>query len=317
MKKALITGVAGQDGSYLAEKLLSEGYEVFGLERAGTNVQHVPDAVQMLHGDLADADSLTAAVNRALPDEVYNFAGVTTLQEAFADEERTVKINFESVGVLLRAAVAVNPSVRFLQASSSEIFLPSSTPLNEESPRDWETKNPYAKAKMMADRDVIQAARQNEIFACSAILFNHESPRRTEQAAIRKITRTLAKISAGEETMLNVGNMEQTRDWGFAGDYIFAMHNMLQEDVPQDFVIATGVLHSVKEVIEVAAQTLGMKDVWNHVEESSDLYRPVEVYPKVGDIQKAQRLLGWSPETNFQTLVEMMTRAELRSGLKG
>ncbi|MDO8618069.1 MAG: GDP-mannose 4,6-dehydratase [Candidatus Uhrbacteria bacterium] len=311
MKKALITGVAGQDGSYLAEFLLAKGYEVFGLVKPRSDVRYVPKEVNTLSGDLADFDSLKIAVKQSTPDEVYNLAGVTDLKTAYAEPEMTWKINYESVGVLFEASLAVNPHVRFLQASSSEIFVPSSSPLNEDSPRDWETKNPYAIAKMSADRDFIVGSRDKQgAYACSAFLFNHESPRRPEAAIIKKITRTLAKIKLGLASRLTIGNVDASRDWGFAGDYVEAMWKMLQLDAPQDFVIASGKLHTVRDAITIAAQALGLE--FNKIiEVSPEFYRPTEPNPKVGDITKAEKILGWTPKTDFRSLIEMMVREDL------
>jgi GDPmannose 4,6-dehydratase len=312
MKKALITGVAGQDGSYLAELLLSEGMAVFGIAKSGADLKYVPSGVELLFGDLADTAFLVNVVQQVVPDEVYNLAGVTTLKEAYEHPEKTWKINYESVGVLVDASLRMNPLVRFLQASSSEIFLPSEHALHEESPRDWETKNPYAKAKMAADRDFIETARREKgAFACSAFLFNHESPRRREDAALRKITRELVKIHLGMESKLLVGNVEQLRDWGFAGDYVVAMRKILQQEVPEDFVIASGILHSVKEVIGLVASELEMKDVWDRIEVAPELFRPVESHPKIGDVSRARRLLGWRPTTDFAALIGLMIQTEI------
>ncbi len=311
MKKALITGIAGQDGSYLAELLLAKGYEVFGLVKQGSDVRYVPKAVNILSGDLADFDSLKAAVKQCVPDEVYNLAGVTDLKTAYAEPEMTWKINYESVGVLLEASLAVNPRVRFLQASSSEIFVPSSFPLNEDSPRDWDTKNPYAIAKMSADRDFIVGSRDKHgAYACSAFLFNHESPRRPEAAIIKKITRTLAKIKLGLASRLTIGNVDASRDWGFAGDYVEAMWKMLQLDAPQDFVIASGKLHTVRDAIMIVAKMLGL-EFDKIVEVSPEFYRPTEPNPKVGDITKAEKILGWKPTVDFRSLIEMMVKSDL------
>ncbi len=327
MKKALITGVAGQDGSYLAELLVGKGYDVFGLVQQRMDRSYVPAAVHTLFGDLTDSESLKVAVQAAVPDEVYNLAGVTDLKTAYAKPEMTWKINYESVGVLLDASLKINPHVRFFQASSAEIFLPSPFPLNEESSRDWDTKNPYAIAKMSADRDFIVGSREKrEAFACSAFLFNHESPRRSAAFVTRKITRTLAKVELGLASCLSIGNIEMSRDWGFAGDYVAAMWKMLQLDTPQDFVIATGKLHTVRDAINIAAQTLGLELVWHGegmqtyavdsagkkiVEVEPELYRPIATSPKVGNICKAEKIMDWKPTVDFRALVEMMIKSDL------
>ena len=325
MKRVLITGIAGQDGSYLAELLLAKGYEVFGLVQPKSNIQYVPQGVDISSGDLADPLCLQTLVARATPDEVYNLAGITYLKTAYDEPELTMKINYESVGVLLNECIKVNPQVRFLQASSSEVFLPSPTPLTEESPRDWETKNPYAKAKMMADRDFIQAARDTKnTFACSAILFNHESPRCPNSRVLKKITRSLVAITRGQEDCLSIGNVALRRDWGSAPDYVYAMWSMLQMDIPTDLVLATGETHSVQDAITIAAELLELKLVWQGegvdtyaydasgekiVMTTTEFYKPIEPHPKVGDASKAERIIGWKAKTSFSTLIRSMLDA--------
>lgn len=326
MKKALITGVAGQDGSYLADLLLPMGYAVFGLAKESSDDKHVPEGVTLLRGDLTDTDTVKHLVQTAQPDEVYNLASVTDLKTAYSYPELTHDIIYSSVGVLLDECLKANPSVRFLQASSSEIFLPANHPLDENAARDWETDNPYAQAKMQADRDFIEAPRKEKnAFTCSAFLFNHESPRRSEKRALRKITSTLAKIHAGKASTLSIGNVDMVRDWGFAGDYVRAMHAMLQQDTPQDFVIASGERHTVKEAIALTAQYLGMELTWEGtgletkafdqsgkkvVETVAEFYKELEPMPKVGNIAKAETILGWKPSVRFESLIEMMVAAE-------
>jgi len=329
-KKALITGIAGQDGSYLAELLLSKGYHVFGLVQEGGDMRYVPQGAKVTYGDLRDPQSLTALVAESQPDEVYNLAGITDLKTAYEQPELAMKVNYESVGVLLNESIKINPHVHFLQASSSEIFIPSETPLNEDSPRDWDTTNPYAKSKMMVDRDIILRARkENNSFACSAILFNHESPRRAEASVLRKITRTLVNITRGEEECLNIGNIALRRDWGFAPDYVSAMWSMLQTEVPEDLVLATGQTHSVQEAINLTAELLNLTLSWQgegreaHAYDSGgrkivavdqSFYRPTEAYPKVGDSRKAQRIIGWKAQTSFPILIRSMLDAASYSG---
>lgn len=290
MKRALISGISGQDGSYLAELLISKGYEVQGLPR---------EAVEMRR-----------AVSAFVPDEVYNLGGVTDLKTAYAEPDMTWRANYEYVAALLEASLKANPSVRFLQASSSEIFLPSPTPLNEESPRDWNTENPYAKAKLAVDRDLIVRSRNAGAFCCSAILFNHESPRRSEKSVLRKICRTFAKIKLGLATSLQIGNVEVSRDWGYAPDYVEAMWRMLQKDMPEDFVLATGQLHTVREAIDIAARYAGI-DSSGIIETVPEYYRPAEQYPKVGDNRKANALLGWKPTVDLRSMIELMVQSDL------
>ena len=327
MKKALVTGISGQDGSYLADLLLSKGYQVFGLARTGSSLKNVPEGVVVLTGDLEDYNSLKVAIIKSRPDEVYNLGGVSDHKTALAFPEKTLDLNYRSVGVLLNEALKINKDVRFLQASSSDVFLSSKHPLNEDSARDWKTKNPYAQAKMMADRDFIAGLREKgNVFACSAILFTHESPRRSEKGVGRKIVRTLTKIKLGREKCLQVGNLEMCRDWGFAGDYVSAMWRMLQLDKPEDLVIATGKIHSIKDWISIVTKILDIRLIWHGervgayavdeannkiVEVVSDFYKPTDRYFKVGDIRKAERVIRWKPKVNFEELVEMMVKFDL------
>ena len=327
MKRALITGISGQDGSYLADLLLSKKYKVFGLARAGSSLKNVPEGVTVLYGDLEDYDSLRIAVAGSKPDEVYNLGGVSDHKTAFAFPEKTLGINYHGVGVLLNEALKVNKNVRFLQVSSSDVFLSSEHSLNEDSARDWETKNPYALAKMMADRDFIEGLRKEKnVFACSAILFTHESPRRSEKGVGRKIVKTLTKIKLKLEKCLQIGNLDMRRDWGFAGDYVMAMWQMLQIDRTEELVIATGKIHSIKDWINIAARVLEIRLVWHGegmrtyavddmnnkiIEVVSEFYKPTEKYFKVGNISKTEQIIHWKPKVNFEELVEMMVKFDL------
>ena len=329
MKRALITGIAGQDGSYMAELLLAGGYQVFGLVQPGSDEHYIPEGAKIVYGDLTDVQSIKTLITESMPDEVYNFAGITDLKTAFADPVRTMKINYESVETLIKETMQANSKARFLQASSSEIFLPSPDPLAEDSPRDWETENPYARAKMIADRDFVAFARERGgRFACSAILFNHESPRRPEASVLRKITSMLVAIARGKEERLRIGNVTMKRDWGFAPDYVRAMWSMLQMDAPTDLVVATGETHSVQDAITIAAELLGMSLSWQGggvntcaydsagkkvVAVDPNFYKPAEQYPKVGDTHKIQELTGWSPKTSFTSLIKTMVDSALSS----
>jgi GDPmannose 4,6-dehydratase len=328
-KTALITGINGQDGSYLAELLLRKKYKVFGLvKNKKENLKYVPKGAVILYGDLGDIKSLKSAVSKSKPDEVYNLAGISDLKTAFQFPKETMKINFKSVRWLLVECLKVNPKVRFLQASSSEIFRQSSKPLNEQSVRNLRTDNPYAKAKMEADEYLKNQRENKNIFACSAILFNHESPRRPDRFVTRKITLTLAKIKLGLAKCLELGNLDAERDWGFAGDYVEAMHKILQAKKPEDFTIATGKTHTVKEFVKAACELLSIKISWRGkgidarglnskgkviVRVNPDFYRPVEKYIKVGDITKAKKVLKWKPKTSFQQLVNMMVQADTKN----
>ena len=327
MKKAFITGVAGQDGSYLSELLLLKGYEVFGLDREGSNLENVPKGVKLFHGDLGDHHSLVEALNKSVPDEVYNLGGISDLKTAYAEPEKTMDINYRAVGVLLNEALRVNKNVRFLQASSSEIFIATDKPLNEESERDWSTESPYAKAKMMADRDFIAVARESrKVFACSAILFTHDSPRRSLKGAMRRFISTLVKIKLGVETCLSLGNIDMKRDWGFAGDYVEAMWRMLQMEEPKDLVLANAEAHSVKDIIDTASKLLGIKLAWHSegvnafatdsagntiVRSVPEFFKPAEEHVKIGDASEAEKAIKWKPKVGFEKLVSMMVKSDI------
>ena len=327
VKKALITGITGQDGSYMADLLISKGYKVFGLAKADSNQKFVPKEATVFYGNLGDHNSFKKALEQSVPDEIYNLAGISDLKTAYLDPDKTMEINYQSVGILINEALNINNNVRFLQASSSEIFVPVDIPLDEDSPRDFETKNPYAKAKMLADRDFIHKLREERnVFACSAILFTHDSPRRSEKGAMRRFIRTLVKIKLGIETCLSLGNIDMKRDWGFSGDYAEAMWMMLQIDHPEDLVIASGEIHSVKYIIDVASQLLDMKLIWHGeginafatdgfgntiVRSVPEFYKPAEKYCKVGDISKAKSVIGFKPRVSFEKLIRMMVEFDL------
>lgn len=321
MKRVLITGIAGQDGSYMSELLIDKGYEVFGFARIGSDVKYVPKKAHILYGDMADEASLRKAVQESRPDEVYNFGGITDLKTAFVYPERTMKINYEAVGILMDEAVKVNSQARFLQASSSEIFIPRAESLDEHSPRDWNTTNPYARSKMIADRDFVVYYREKNVFICSAILFNHDSPRRLKSVTT-KIVKTLVNIKKRKENCLYVGNVDMCRDWGFAGDYVLAMWKMLQVYTPNDLVIATGNSFSVKDFIDITARELGLKLVWHGegintyavddngnkiVSVSPEFYKPSEKYYKVGNSSKAKNIIDWKPKIDLKELIRIMT----------
>lgn len=327
MKTAFITGVAGQDGSYLSEFLLAKDYQVFGLAKKTSNKNNVPAGVNILEGDLSDLESLKAALEKSVPDEVYNFAGVSDLKTAYENPERTIELNNRSVEFLINEALRINKDVRFAQASSSEVFLTSSEPLKEDSPRDINTTNPYARAKMMTDDFIAQKRESNEFFLCSAILFNHESPRRPEKFVSRKITRTLVKIKLGLADSLPIGNLDVYKDWGFAGDYVEVMYKMLNQDKAEDFIVATGKKHSIRDFINIASNFLGLEITWQGegvnavgvdkegrviVKVEPDFYKPSTEYAKVGDIRKAEEQLNWKPKVDFVSLVEMMVEADLK-----
>jgi GDPmannose 4,6-dehydratase len=314
-KRALITGVSGQDGSYLAELLLSQGYQVFGLVRRSSNerlerIAHLADSLVLVRGDLLDHTSLVRAMEEARPDEVYNLAAQSFVPTSWQEPVLTAEFTALGATRLLEALRQVAPRARFYQASSSEIFGKVRVSPQDERTPFW-PRSPYGVAKLYAHWITVNYRESYGLFACCGILFNHESPRRGVEFVTRKITREAARIRLGLARELRLGNLEARRDWGFAGDYVRAMWLMLQQPSPEDYVIATGEMHSVREVCEVAFDELGLN--WReHVVHDAKLVRPAEVDLLVGDASKARRDLGWKPEVGFQQLIRDMVRADLR-----
>jgi len=330
-KRALITGINGQDGYYLSKFLLEKGYEVFGLSRGGDSIlnNYPKDLIIRLHivdGDLENPESLRRAIEESNPDEIYNLAAISDLGSAIKDPEKTMRVNFEAVKELINFAFSQNPKIKFCQASSREIFDP-----NEKAPQNEKTltnpTNPYGVAKLRAQEE-IALARARGMFACSAIFFNHESPKRGDKFVTKKITSTLAKIKHGQDIVLELGNLNSKRDWGFAGDFMKAMWLIVQADMPDDFVIATGETHTVRDFVTLAAKSLGIDITWHGENEGEtgtnqdgkiivkvnpDFFRPLEKFDTVGDITKAKTILGWQPETSFKELVSMMTKSDFVS----
>jgi GDPmannose 4,6-dehydratase len=312
-RSALITGITGQDGSYLAEFLLNKGYEVYGLVRRcslpnNERIAHIADSIQLISGDLLDQNSLVAALQQSRPHEVYNLAAQSYVATSWQQADLTGEFTGLGVTRMLDAVRTVDPSIRFYQASSSEMFGASVPPQNEDT--RFHPRSPYAAAKVYGHHITVNYRESYGMFACSGILFNHESPRRGTEFVTRKITRAAARIHSGVQSELRMGNLEARRDWGFAGDYVKAMWLMLQAKTPDDYVIATGVDHSVAEFLEVAFRRLGM-DYRECVTLGPELVRPAEVDVLRGDASKAERLLGWRPECNFESLVAMMVDADV------
>ncbi|HEY5089871.1 MAG TPA: GDP-mannose 4,6-dehydratase [Polyangia bacterium] len=321
MKRALITGITGQDGSYLAELLLAKGYEVCGLVRRSSSFNterlepiyqdpHVPDyRLRLVYGDLDDASSLNRAIRTIKPDEIYNLGAQSHVRVSFDVPEYTAS----TVGVgTLRLLEAIresglDKSVRFYQASSSEMFGGAAPPQNESTP--FEPRSPYACAKVFAHQLCQNYREAYGMFIACGILFNHESPRRGIPFVTRKITRAAARIRHGLDNKLYLGNLDAKRDWGFAGDYVEAMWLMLQQDKPDDFVVATGESHSVREALDVAFGALGL-DWKKFVEIDPRYFRPTEVDHLHGDASKAGKALGWKPKVGFRELIEMMVKAD-------
>jgi GDPmannose 4,6-dehydratase len=316
MKKALITGITGQDASYLAEFLLKKGYKVFGTTRRSSTVnneriKHIQDRITILQGDLLDQGSLSSALLEAQPDEVYNLAAQSFVQTSWNQPVLTGEFTALGVTRILEAVRAVNPKIKFYQASSSEMFGKVTETPQKETTR-FHPRSPYGVAKVYGHYITMNYRESFGLFACSGILFNHESPRRGLEFVTRKISHAVAKISLGKQSHIELGALEPKRDWGFAGDYVEAMWLMLQQEKADDYVVATGENHSVKEFLDLAFKTVGISD-WNKYVISNNVshMRPAEVDYLIGDASKARKVLGWKPRTSFKELVEMMVKADL------
>jgi len=315
-RSALITGITGQDGSYLAEHLLAQGYEVHGLVRGQNNpraatVSRIAPELHLVEGDLHDQSSLIGVLETTHPDEVYNLAAISFVALSFKQAINTGQITGLGVTRLLDAIRLVNPTIRFYQASSSEMFgKVRETPQNELTP--FHPRSPYGVAKVYGHHITVNYRESYGMFAVSGILFNHESPRRGLEFVTRKITDAVARIKLGLESELRLGNLDAQRDWGFAGDYVRAMHLMLQQPEPDDYVVATGETHSVREFLELAFSQVGLH--WqDHVVCDERFLRPADVDMLVGDAGKARRELGWAPTVSFPELVAMMVESDLRT----
>ncbi len=314
MKRALITGVTGQDGSYLAEFLLEKGYDVYGVVRRSSTInferiQHIQDQIHLLQADLLDQNSLINAIREAQPEEVYNLAAQSFVQASWPQPVLTGEFTALGVTRVLEAIRAVNPQIRFYQASTSEMFgKVVESPQNERTP--FYPRSPYGVAKVYGHWITVNYRESYNLFAVSGILFNHESPRRGLEFVSRKITDGVARIKCGSAKELRLGNLEASRDWGFARDYVEAMWLMLQQEKPEDFVIATGQTHTVREFCEIAfaRADLNYKD---YVTIDPAFVRPAEVDYLIGDCTKAKTKLGWKAKTPFKQLVEMMIDADL------
>ena len=314
MKRALITGITGQDGSYLAELLLEKGYEVHGMvRRASTEkfdrIEHLRDRITLHQGDLLDHRSLVDALRASNPDEVYNLAAMSFVAVSWI--QPTLTAEFTGVGVtrMLEAVREVCPGTRFYQASSSEMFgKVRETPQTEATP--FYPRSPYGVAKAYGHHITVNYRESYDLFACSGILFNHESPRRGLEFVTRKITWHAAAIKLGKREELRLGNLDAKRDWGYARDYVEAMWLMLQRDVPEDYVIATGKTNTVRRCVEIAFDQAGL-DWERYVRIDDTLKRPAEVDLLVGDAGKARRELGWEPTTSFEELIRLMVDADL------
>lgn len=341
MKKALITGITGQDGSYLTEFLLNKGYEVHGIIRRASSfntkrIDHLfenPEignkSLFLHHGDLTDSSNLNRIIEKVHPDEIYNLAAQSHVKVSFDVPEYTAEVDAIGTLRLLDAIKESGIRIRFYQASTSELYggMPETAPQNENTP--FHPRSPYAAAKLYAYWITVNYREAYNLYACNGILFNHESPRRGETFVTRKITRAAANIVHGKQERLFLGNLDAKRDWGFTGDFVEAMWLMLQQNKPEDFVIATGVTHTVREFAELAFRHAGMDIVWEGqgieekgicsktgkilIEIDSKYFRPTEVEYLLGSPEKAKSKLGWEPKVRFEELVKIMVDADMTS----
>jgi GDPmannose 4,6-dehydratase len=315
-KTALITGITGQDGSYLAEWLLAKGYRVCGMvRRASTEnfqrIEHLRDKVSLHQADLLDQTSIAAVLDQVRPDEVYNLAAMSFVPTSWAQPVLTAEFTAVGVTRILDAIRQACPKAHFYQASSSEMYgKVRETPQTELTP--FHPRSPYGVAKVYGHFITMNYRESYGLFACSGILFNHESPRRGLEFVTRKITHAVARIKLGLQGELRLGNLQAKRDWGFAGDYVRAMWLMLQQEQPDDYVVGTGETHSVEEFVQIAFDHVGL-DWRRHVVVDPAFYRPAEVDLLLGDPSKAQRVLGWRREVSFPQLVTMMVDADLEA----
>jgi GDPmannose 4,6-dehydratase len=312
-KRAIITGITGQDGSYLAELLLGKGYEVFGVVRrlSAPNVwriEHLLGKVTLLQADLLDQLSLVRAVDAVRPHEFYNLAAMSFVPASWDQPMLTGEFNSQGVTRCLEAIRQVDTSIRFYQASSSEMFgKVRQVPQSEDTP--FYPRSPYGVSKVFGHYITVNYRESYSLYACAGILFNHESPRRGLEFVTRKVTDGVARIKLGLADTLSLGNLTAKRDWGFAGDYVRAMWAMLQQDAPDDYVVAMGVTHSVQDLVELAFGHVGL-DWRAHVRQDPAFLRPAEVDLLIGDASKARRVLQWAPEVDFNSLIAMMVDAD-------
>ncbi len=313
-RRALITGITGQDGSYLAELLLEKGYDVSGMVRRSSTlnferIAHIQDDIEIIQGDMLDENSLNAALRQANPDELYNLAAQSFVQTSWQQPELTGQTTAIGVTRLLNAVRTVNPDIRFYQASSSEMFGKVQQVPQTEDTRFW-PRSPYGVAKVYGHWITVNYRESYGLHASSGILFNHESPRRGLEFVTRKISHHVAQIKHGLKTQLALGDLDPQRDWGYAGDYVQAMYLMLQQDQPDDFVIASNETHSVQEFCELAFGHAGLN--WqDHVVQDKRFMRPAEVDLLIGDPSKAEKVLGWERKVSFEQLVKMMVESDL------
>ena len=332
-KRALVTGISGQDGAYLSKLLLEKGYQVFGAQRRGASSSTwrldelgIADRIELIPLEMLEYSNILRTIERARPDEIYNLAAQSVVALAFEQPLYTAEVDAMGVARLLEAVRTVDPGIRLYQASTSEMFgLVQETPQSERTP--FHPRSPYGVAKLFAHWMVVNYRESYGMHAVSGILFNHESPLRGEEFVTRKITLALARIRHGQQDVLELGNLDAKRDWGFAGDYVEGMWRMLQQDQADDFVLATGQTHTVRSFVERAAEIAGFDIEWQGEAENTqgldrktgrtivrvnkDFYRPAEVDILLGDASKARERLGWSPRVGLDELAGMMMKADL------
>lgn len=314
MKNAIITGITGQDGSYLAELLLEKGYKVYGIKRRTSdlnygNVEHLKDDIEFIYADMTDLPSLITAVKKAKPDEVYNLAAQSFVQTSWEQPILTADVDALGVTNILEALRMEKPDAHFYQASTSEMFgKVQAVPQCETTP--FYPRSPYGVAKLYGHWITVNYRESYDMFACSGILFNHESPRRGLEFVTRKVSMAVARIKHGLQKEVFLGNLDSKRDWGFAGDYVKAMWLMLQQEKPDDYVIATGETHTIREMCDVAFKYVGL-NYEDYVKVDPRFFRPAEVDLLLGDPTKAKKALGWKLEVDFKQLIEMMVQSDL------
>ena len=315
-KTALVTGITGQDGSYLAEFLLEKGYRVVGMTRRTSTevherIEHIVDDVEIFSGDLLDQSSISSIVDAVAPDEIYNLAAQSFVPASWSQPVLTGEFTALGVTRVLEAVRQVNPAIRFYQASSSEMFgKVVETPQTETTP--FYPRSPYGVAKVYGHWITVNYRESYGLYACSGIAFNHESPRRGKEFVTRKISDGVARIKLGLAKELRLGNLDAHRDWGFAGDFVRAMWLMLQQDGPDDYVIATGRSHSVRDFVRIAFESAGLGSFEPYVTIDPSFVRPAEVDHLIGDASKAKEKLGWEPDVDFEQLVAMMVESDIK-----
>lgn len=316
MKTAVITGITGQDGSYLAELLLKKGYKVYGLRRRTSSLNyghcgHLKNDIEFMYADMEDLPSLILAMKKAQPDEVYNLAAQSFVQTSWEQPIVTGRINALGVTNILEAIKLIKPDCRFYQASTSEMFgKVAEIPQTEITP--FHPRSPYGVAKVYGHYITVNYRESYDMYACCGILFNHESPRRGIEFVTRKVSQAVAKIALGQQREVFLGNLDSKRDWGYAGDYVKAMWLMLNQEKPDDFVIATGETHTIREMCDVAFKYVGL-DYQDYVKVDPKFFRPAEVEILLGSPEKAKKQLDWQPKVSFKELIEMMVESDLQS----